>query len=178
MIRKFVPMFFSAAVLSLLFLIFWQKNPTPRFTDPGHQMEVDMNIQDFSLVQGQEGKTSWELISDNAGFLKDNDVFVLDNPVITYHSRNNSGTMVVRASQGMAIQKDNIVHLWPDVRADLGEMTVSSEKAAYIGGDNYILLENNVVFNGRGIIVTSSEAGITLDEDLIVATGDVHTRLP
>ncbi len=178
MVRKLAPIFFSAAVLFVLFLTFWQRSPGPRLTEIRHQMEVDMNIRDFSLIQGQEGKSSWELLSDNAGFLEDKDVFVLDNPAITYHTRDNAGSLVIRASQGMVLQQENLVHLWPDVRADHGEITVNSDKATYVGGENYILLEDNVVFRGRGITVKSPEARFNIDQDQIVATGGVSTFLP
>lgn len=178
MIKKLAPIIFSAAVLFVLFLTFWQRGPGPRLTDISHQMEVDMNIRDFSMIQGQEGRSSWELTSDNAGFLEDKNVLVLDNPVITYHTRNNSGPLVIRASQGMALQKENLVHLWPDVRAHHGEITVNSGKATYMGGENYILLEDNVIFRGRGIMVKSPEARVNLDLDQIVATGGVRTYLP
>jgi LPS export ABC transporter protein LptC len=178
MIRKFAPVVFSAAVLFFLFLTFWHKGPGSRLTEISLQMEVDMNIRDFSLVQGQEGRTSFELISDNAGFLDDKDVFVLDNPVVTYHGRNNTGPMVIRASQGMVLQQENRVYLWPDVRAHQGGIKASSGKATYMGQDNYILLEDGVVFTGRGITIKSPQAIVSLDDDRIVATGGVNTLLP
>jgi LPS export ABC transporter protein LptC len=175
MLKKLAPIFFSAAVLFVLFLAFWQRTPGPRLTEIIHQMEVDMNILEFSMVQGHEGNMSWELFSDNAGYLEDKDIFFLDNPVITYHTRDDSGTMVVRASQGMVLQQENIVHLWPDVRADHGDIEVSSDKATYVGGDNHILLEDNVFFNGRGVTVKSPKAKINLDDELIISSGGVST---
>lgn len=175
MIRKLVPIFFSAAVLSILFLVFWQRSPGPRLIEINQQMEVDMNIREFSMVQGQEGVSSWELFSDNAGFLEDKKVYTLDNPVITYHLRNSSGSLVIRSSKGLVLQEENIVRLWPDVRAEHGEITVNSDKATYMGGDNHILLEDNVVFRGRGIIVNSPRSRINLDDEQIVSTGGVRT---
>ncbi len=177
MIRKLVPFFFSAAVLFILFLIFWRSGPGPRLIEGSYRMEVDMNISEFFMVQGQEGRSSLELFSDNAGFIENENIFVLDNPVITYHPANNSDPLVVRASQGKIFQDENIVRLWPDVLADHGEIKVKSEKAAYRGGDNIIILEDNVVFSGRGITVTSPQATINLDDELVVSTGGVKTSL-
>lgn len=177
MIRKFTPILFSITVLLILFVIFWQRGPGPSLTRINHEMEVDMNIRDFSLIQGQKDRNHWELISDNAGFLKDQEVFVLDNPVITYHSTDDSHPLVVRASQGKAFQKENIIHLWPDVEAEQNAIRVNSEKATYIGKDRYVLLEGNVTFSGRGAVVNSPEARINLDTNQITATGGVKTRL-
>lgn len=177
MIKRLAPVFFSAAVLFVLFLTFWQRTPGPRLTEIRHQMEVDMNIIDFSMVQGHEGEVQWELFSEDAGFLEDKDIFILDNPVITYHAGDGSGLMVIRASQGMVLQRENTVHLWPDVRADHGDLEVRSGKATYLGGENSILLEDDVFFRGRGITVRSPQARIKLDQELIISTGGVSTLL-
>jgi hypothetical protein len=177
MIKKLAPVFFSAAVLFVLFLAFWQRTPGPRLTEIRHQMEVDMNILELSMVQGHEGEVQWELFSEDAGFLEDTDVFILDNPVITYHTGDGSGLMVITASRGKVLQRENTIHLWPDVRADHGDLKVRANKATYVGGENSILLEEDVFFRGRGVTVRSPEARIMLDRELIISTGGVSTLL-
>ncbi|MFO7728526.1 MAG: LPS export ABC transporter periplasmic protein LptC [Desulfonatronovibrio sp.] len=177
MIKKFTPILFSTAVLFILFVIFWQRGPGPSLTRINQEMEVDMNIKNFSLIQGRKDKSRWELVSDNAGFLKDQQVFTLDNPVITYHGQDDSDPLVVSASQGKAFQKDNIVQLWPDVQAEQNKIKVNSQKATYRGKDGFVLLEGNVIFSGRGVRVNSPEARINLDNNRITAAGGVKTRL-
>ncbi len=177
LLRKSAPLLFSAAVLSLLFLIFWQRGPMPRIAETFHHLEVDMNIQKFGLIHGEGGESSWELVSESAGYLREEGIFILDNPVITYHTRGSSGPLLIRASNGRASQGDNTIHLWPDVQATQNGLTVNSDKATYTGTDNLILLEENVVFNGRGITVNSSQATISLEDERIKATGEVKTSL-
>ncbi|MFP4083350.1 MAG: LPS export ABC transporter periplasmic protein LptC [Desulfonatronovibrio sp.] len=177
MIKKFTPILFSVAVLFILFVIFWQRGPGPSLTRINQEMEMDMNIRDFNLIQGREDKSRWELASDNAGFLKDQEVFTLDNPVITYHNQDDSDPLVVSASQGKAFQKEGIVHLWPDVQAEQNGIKVNSEKATYKGDNGFVLLEGNVIFSGKGVMVNSPEARINLDNNRITAVGGVKTRL-
>lgn len=178
MLKRLTPLLFSAVVLSLLFLTFWQRSPAPSLTEITRHMEVDMNIVDFRLNQASEGRILWELVSDDAGFLQKEDLFVLRNPVITYFTENDSKTMIIRASHGQVHQVDNIIHLWPDVRADYEDIVVNARRATYSGGDSFIFLEDDVVFEGRGIILKSPEAMIYLDEDILEATGGVRTLLP
>lgn len=177
MIKKFTPILFSITVLFILFVIFWQRGPGPSLTRINQEMDMDMNIRDFSLIQGRKDKSRWELKSDNAGFLKDQEVFTLDNPVITYHKPDDSRPLVVSSSRGKAFQKENIIRLWPDVQAEQNGIKVNSEKATYMGKDGFVLLEGNVIFSGRGVRVNSPEARINLDNNRITATGGVKTRL-
>ena len=178
MIRKFVPLLFSAAVLSLLFIVFWQRGPAPRFADISQQMEFDLNIKKFSLTQGHDGRSTWEIVSDNAAYIKDQDVFLLENPVITFHHQNNSDPLTIRASQGMAKQQDSTIHLWPDVSAVHGGIKVNSDRASYVDAEKYVFLEDNVIMQGRGIEVKSSQAGFNLETYHLQATGGVSTLLP
>ncbi len=178
MIRKFIPLLFSAAVLSLLFIVFWQRGPAPRLADISHQMEFDMNIRQFSMIQGHDGHSRWDIVSDNAAYIKDQEVFLLDHPLITFHNQNNSDPLTIRASQGMATQQDSTVHLWPDVNAIHGEIQLHSDRASYVDADRYVFLEGNVVLQGNGIEVRSPRASFSLETYHLQATGGVSTLLP
>ena len=176
-IKKFAPLIFSVAILSLLFVTFWQRGPGTQFSETVRQMEVDMDIQDFSLVQGKDGRPTWKLISESAGYLKGEDVFILKKPVITYYSQDDSLPLIVEASEGRAFQQENRIDLWPDVQSVYNEITVNSREATYFGEENSILLKNDVVFRGNNMLLKSPEARIMLDEEKMTASGGVKTFL-
>ncbi|MFN2341793.1 MAG: LPS export ABC transporter periplasmic protein LptC [Desulfonatronovibrio sp.] len=164
-------------ILSLLFVTFWQRGPGTQLGETVRQMEVDMNIQDFSLVQGKEGRPTWKLLSDSAGYLKDEGTFILKNPVITYYSQDNSLPLTIRASEGRVFQQENRIDLWPDVQAVYNEIIVNSHEATYFGGENSILLKKDVVFSGNNMLLESPEARIMLDEEKMTASGGIKTFL-
>ncbi|WP_045210704.1 LPS export ABC transporter periplasmic protein LptC [Desulfonatronovibrio magnus] len=177
MIKKFAPLFFSAAVLSFLFITFWHTSPGPGLTDLNVEMEVDMNIRDFTMTKGRDGRQTWKVISDNAGFVREDDLFVLYNPVITYYTEEDSAPVVITASHGQALQTENMVHLWPDVRADYGGLIIESGRASYMGEEDFILLREGVTFVGNGMALNSPEARFYLNEDRLEALGGVKTLL-
>lgn len=177
MIKKFAPLIFSVAVLSLLFVTFWQRGPGTKIGETVRQMEVDMNIQDFSLVQGKDGRPTWKLLSESAGYLKDEQIFILKNPVVTYYFQDDSLPLTIEASEGRASQHKNRIDLWPDVQAVYNEITVNSREATYFGGENSILLKNDVVFRDQNMVLKSPEARIMLDEEKMTASGGVKTFL-
>ncbi|WP_028574081.1 LPS export ABC transporter periplasmic protein LptC [Desulfonatronovibrio hydrogenovorans] len=177
MIKKIAPAIFSIGVLFFLFVLFWQQGPGPRITDISRQMEVDLNILDLHLVRGEQGKSLWELVSAEAGYLRDEDVLILTSPEITYFAGNDDGPLVIRAVHGRYDQTEEVIHLRESVRAEHHGMVVDSDKATYRADDSFILLENNVKFRGRGIMMESPVAHVFLDEDRVIALGGVSTRL-
>ncbi len=175
MLKNLVPIVLSLLLFILLLSMFWREAPGPQRTD--QDMEVDLNIKDFTLTQGQEGRQLWELDASEAGFLRAENDFLLHEPVMTHFGNNGSEPVKIWAVHGRVDQDEQTIYMWEDVQAESQEMQTSANKATYKEGDRYILLEEDVVFTGRGLVVNTPMARILLDEDKILATNGVRTNI-
>ncbi|WP_291318629.1 LPS export ABC transporter periplasmic protein LptC [Desulfonatronospira sp.] len=177
MINRVVPVVLSIMLMLFLLSIFWRDTPGPQQVDFDLDLEVDLNIMDLTLVQSGPDKKLWELDAKQAGFMRKENIYLLQDPLMTYFGEENSEPLKISASQGRIDQDSGTIHMWPDVEARSGGLYTTAEKATYIEGDAHVLLEDNVFFSGRGISVNTPRALIMLQEDTIVATQGVRTSI-
>ncbi len=178
MYKRLAPAGLGLLLLALLLSMLLRNTPGPGRIGFDPDMQVDLNIQALTLIQGVEGRSLWELKAREAGFLRRENQILLNEPVFTYFGDNDADTLKIWSSQGKVSQDDQVVHMWPDVRAQSGELHAKADSAVYMEKDGRILLEDNVVFSGRGMVIRAPRATIFLEKDMIVATGGVGTSIP
>ena len=177
MLKRAVPVILSIMLMLFLLSIFWRDTPGPQKVDFDQDLEVDLNIKDLTLVHSGQDKKLWELDAKQAGFMRRENIYLLQEPVMTYFGQDNSDPLEIRASQGRIDQDSGTIHMWPDVKARSGGLYTTSGKALYQEGAAHVLLEDNVAFTGRGITINTPRALIMLEEDRIVATQGVRTTI-
>ena len=177
MLKRIVPVILSIILMLFLLSIFWRDTPGPQKVDFDQDLEVDLNIKELTLVQSGQDRKLWELDAKQAGFMRKENIYLLQEPAMTYFGEENSEPLEIRASRGRIDQDSGTIHMWPDVKARSGGLYTTAEKATYKEGDAHVLLEGNVAFTGRGITVNTPMALIMLEEDKIVATQGVKTSI-
>ena len=177
MLKRIVPAILSIMLMLFLLSIFWRDTPGPQKVDFDQDLEVDLNIKELTLVQSGQDKNLWELEAKQAGFMRRENIYLLQEPVMTYFGEENGEPLEIRACRGRIDQDSGTVYLWPDVKARSGGLYTTSEKATYKEGDAHVLLEGNVSFTGRGITINTPRALIMLQKDKIVATQGVKTTI-
>ncbi|EFI33616.1 protein of unknown function DUF1239 [Desulfonatronospira thiodismutans ASO3-1] len=177
MLKKAFPIILTVMLMFFLLSIFWRETPGPRQVDFDQDLEVDLNIRDLTLVQSGRDKKIWELDAKQAGFMRKENIYLLQEPVMTYFGEKNGEPVEIRAARGRIDQDSGTLYMWPDVKARSGGLYTTSEKATYKEGEGHVLLEDNVSFTGRGMRVDTPRALIMLEEDKIVATQGVRTSI-
>ncbi|MFW5730258.1 MAG: LPS export ABC transporter periplasmic protein LptC [Desulfonatronovibrionaceae bacterium] len=177
MIKRIAPIFLSTLVLLILFLVFWKSSSGPRFSQTARKMEMDMNMTDFSIARGGQGRLSWELSAEKAAFVREHGRFSLVRPEITYHGPENSTPMIITSSRGEILHRQNQISLWPDVRAVQDRLIIHSGRAVYHGREELIHLDEDVTFQGDDMVINSRRARIYPKKNMVVAEKNVRTRL-
>jgi len=177
MFKRIAPLLLSIMLMLFLLNIFWRDTPGPQKVDFDRDLEVDLNIKELTLTQSGQDKKLWELSARQAGFMRKENIYLLEDPVMTYFGEENDEPLRILAARGRIHQDSGTVHMWPDVEAWSGDLYTTSEKATYTEGDAHVLLEDNVTFTGRGITVNTPRALIMLEENKVVATRGVRTSI-
>lgn len=177
MFKRIVPIILSIMLMLFLLSIFWRDTPGPQKVDFDQDLEVDLNIKELTLTQSGQDKKLWELGARQAGFMRKENIYLLQEPVMTYFGEKNDEPLKIRAARGRIDQDSGTIQMWPHVEARSGGLYTTSEKATYTEGDAHVLLEDNVAFTGRGITVNTPRAIIMLEEDKVVATQGVQTSI-
>ncbi len=175
--NKLIPALLSLLLIAGMLFIFLKDTPGPKKIDFDRDMQFDLNIEGLTLEQGGGEKKFWELEASRAAFLRVENEYLLFEPVMIYYRQDESPPLRIQASQGRINQNDQVMQMWPDVRAESDGLTTRSDRATYLEDSGCILLEGNVVFTGRGVVIKASSGLIDLEEDTIAATGGVQTNI-
>jgi len=136
--------------------------------------DVDVTMGGVEMRLGQEGRTLWVLKAVSAAYDQEDQLVLLNSPLVIKHLPDQDLPIMVNAPLGEVDQGSNDIRLWSGVQMEYGPMTLNSDEVVYLHVDEMIHLYGNVLLDYQGMQLRAPKGDMDLITRVVNAEGGVE----
>lgn len=141
--------------------------------------EVTLQVKDFHHTKIQEGRKVWELLGEEARYLKNQQEAIIKKPrMIFYHQ--NGDTIEAVGNEGHLFFTDKELEkleLHGAIQMKYQGLVLNTEEATYVKSENHVVAPGKVTLRGDGLELQGVGMEIALQDDRIRVLQQVKTKL-
>ncbi|MCF8105417.1 MAG: LPS export ABC transporter periplasmic protein LptC [Desulfohalobiaceae bacterium] len=121
----------------------WNFTRQPEEKGTSRDIPVEMELEDFELVHGSQGRKSWQLKAEKSSYEKEKERIKLFRPNFVFFRPEDDAVIRVSSLHGLLDREKETIQLWPRVRADYEQTRIRADRMEY--DDSY----QELVFSGH-----------------------------
>jgi len=141
--------------------------------------ESALSIKDFPRAKGENGRTVWELLGEEASYDKDQRQAVIHKPRFLYYDKNGE---VAEASADIAhvyLNEKELekMQLEGGIEISYSGYLLNSQEATYLPAKEQIMMPQRTTLTGEGLELQGATMEVDLGESKVRLLRDVKTKL-
>ena len=124
-------LFFLVLIGFVLGVLAWNFGRQQKEEDSFPDLPVEMELDDFELIHGSEGRKSWQLKAEKSSYEKEKEKIRLVRPDFVFFRPEDDSEVKVSSLYGRLNRKKGTIHLWPRVRAEYEQTIIQADRMEY-----------------------------------------------
>tara|TARA_B100000315_G_C14426093_1_gene517895 strand:+ start:209 stop:811 length:603 start_codon:yes stop_codon:yes gene_type:complete len=141
--------------------------------------EASLRLKDFRRSKVRDGRTMWEVIGEEAAYIKEKKEAVIKNPRLVFYDKKGEA-MEVLGNEGRLFMTDremDKMQLLGGVEVNYQGFVMRTDEILYHQDEDHVISLGRVTIHGDGLEVEGMGMNISLLEEKIRLKGGVKTKI-
>ncbi|MFQ5683895.1 MAG: LPS export ABC transporter periplasmic protein LptC [Candidatus Binatia bacterium] len=141
--------------------------------------DATLRINDFHRTKIEGDKLVWEVVGDEARYLKTKQETVIKKPRIVFHTENGETIKIEGDTGDIFFTEEEMekMQLKGNIRVHYRGFVLYTDDLSYLKGDNQVVSHGKVTLEGKGLTLEAVGAQITLEDEKIRLLQEVKTKI-
>lgn len=141
--------------------------------------EAALQVKGFHHTKIEEGRKVWELLGEEARYLKNQKQAFIKRPRLIFYNQNGE-TIEAVGNEGHLFFADKeleTLQLHGAIQVNYQGLVLNTEEATYVKSKNQVVAPGKVILRGDGLELEAVGMEIALQDEKLRLLGEVKTRL-